>query len=376
MNPTECIETTATRTLHAGTRWASTTSTSAIPVRAEAAPTKASGAGVGVAAQSGRHSLETRRELGDRVHYRRRYALDVRPGTAQVYSIREDREFLPPAQVSAWGIQGPPTLRMDPSLHDWLQAHFWGRAVARVESPDFVHWNITQPAKAPIVMTTDLQDQPGDEAYDMEVFPYEGVYIGLLRIYHNLPEDPTLDVQLTVSRDTVHFTRVGDRSPFLASGPIGSWDRFNQSIPTNSPIPAGDELRFYYSGSTGRHFPYGGKDTAGQEAIGFATIQKGPAFDAQLAAPLIRRSGEEEILTKPVKLTGRTLHVNAKSNFGEILIEVLDGGRTIATSKPVRRDALDIPVEWNGPATMESLKETVVLRITLKNAHLFALWSV
>jgi hypothetical protein len=286
------------------------------------------------------------------------------------YILYGRTKFLPPAEVSAWGIHGLPTLRMDPSLHVWLQAHFWGRAVARVESSDFVHWNITEPAKAPIVMTTDLQDQPGDEAYDMEVFPYEGVYIGLLRIYHNLPDDPTLDIQLTVSRDTYNFTRVGDRSPFLTSGAIGSWDRFNQSIPTNSPIPVGDELRFYYSGSTGRHFPYAGKDTAGQEAIGFATVLK----DRFVSLAASFDGGE--ILSRPVKLTGRTLHINAKSNFGEILIEILAGGQTIATSKPVRRDALDIPVEWNVPTTLERTKGPVVLRITLKNAHLFALWSV
>jgi hypothetical protein len=146
-------------------------------------------------------------------------------------------------------------------------------------------------------------------------------------------------------------------------------DRFNQSIPTNSPIAVGDELRFYYSGSTGRHFPYAGKDTADQEAIGFATILK----DRFVSLAASFDGGE--ILSKPVKFTGRTLHVNARSNFGEILIEVLSGGHTIATSKPVRRDSLDIPVEWNGQATLESMKDPVVLRITLKNAHLFALWS-
>ena len=88
------------------------------------------------------------------------------------YILYGRTKFQPPAQVTAWGIDGPPTVRMAPSLHEWLQAHFWGRAVARVESSDFVHWNITEPAKAPIVMTTDLEDRPGDEAYDMEVFPY------------------------------------------------------------------------------------------------------------------------------------------------------------------------------------------------------------
>lgn len=285
------------------------------------------------------------------------------------YILYGRTKFQPPAQVTAWGIHGPPTVRMAPSLHEWLQAHFWGRAVARVESSDFVHWNITEPAKAPIVMTTDLEDRPGDEAYDMEVFPYESVYIGLLRVYHNVPDDPTLDVQLTVSHDTYHFTRVGDRSPFLTSGLIGSWDRFNQSISTNGPIPEGDDLRFYYGGSTGRHFPYAGKDSGGEEAIGFATIPR----DRFVSLAASFDGGE--IVTKPVRLAG-TLHINAKSDFGEILIEVLDGGgHPLAKSKPVRRDALDIPVEWEAQTNQEKTTEPVALRITLKNAHLFALWG-
>jgi hypothetical protein len=203
----------------------------------------------------------------------------------------------------------------------------------------------------------------------MEVFPYEGIYIGLLLVYHNVPDNPTLDVQLTVSRDTYHFTRVSDRSPFLTSGPIGSWDRFKHSVPTNAPIAEGDDLRFYYGGSTSRHFPYAGKDTSGEDGIGFATIPK----DRFVSLAASFDGGE--ILTRPVKLVGG-LHINAKSDFGEILIEALDGaGKTIATSKPVRRDALDIPVEWDGTAKLENLAGPVVLRIRLKNAHLFALWG-
>ena len=111
---------------------------------------------------------------------------------------------------------------------DWVKKHYWGRVVARVESPDFLHWNHTKPAEAPIVMAADEKDAPGTEIYSMLVFPYESVYIGLVQLFHNRPGASHLDLQLAVSRDTVHFERVGDRTPFLPCGGIGTWDRFKQ----------------------------------------------------------------------------------------------------------------------------------------------------
>lgn len=261
-----------------------------------------------------------------------------------------------------------PTLRLAPALQTWIHDRYWGRAVARLESPDFLNWDFTRPATAPVVMRADLLDQPGDEPYDMEVFPYEGVYIGLLKVYHNLPDEPTLDVQLTVSRDSLHFSRVGDRKPFLPVGGIGEWDRFNQSLATNPPILAGDELRFYYSGTTARHSPYTGKDTGAKwDGIGFATIPR----DRFVSLAASFDGGQ--VVTKPVRITG-TLHINAGSAFGEIVVEALDANdRVICRSRPVHRDALDIPLEWESGSLPSG--RAVSLRFSLKNAHLFALWG-
>jgi len=45
----------------------------------------------------------------------------------------------------------------------------------------------------------------------------------------------------------------------------------------------------------------------------------------------------------------------------------------MAVSKPIQREALDIPVEWDRVVNKDALSP-VKLRITLKNARLFALW--
>ena len=252
----------------------------------------------------------------------------------------------------------------------WFKEWFSGRAVARVESDDFMKWDFTKPGTAPIVLTADLQDKPGTEIYSMKVFPYQGIYIGLVQVFHATPEDPTLDIQLAVSRDTLHFERVGDRSPFLGVGPIGAWDRFNLSLANNEPFVVGDELRFYYSGRLYRHNPYAGPDTGPEKCgVGFATIQR-DRFVA-LAASFDRG----EVLTRTLRLKGSTLHLNAKSDFGEIIVELVNvDDRVVARSKPIRRDSLEIPVEWDAP--LERMPDECRLRVHLKNARLYSIWCL
>jgi hypothetical protein len=251
----------------------------------------------------------------------------------------------------------------------WAKGHFWGRSVARVESPDFLHWDITAPAQAPVVMTVDAEDRPGTEIYSMLVVPYESVYLGLVQLFHNRADTSYLEIELAVSRDGRRFTRVGRGTPFLPVGPVGTWDRFNNSLATNAPIPDGERLRFYYGGRNARHQPYVGPDRGERTGgIGLATVARdrfvslSASFDGGL------------LVTKPLQLRGRRLHLNAKADFGQISVEVLDPrGKVLVRSKPVRADGLDLPVEW--PAgTSEKLSTPVVLRITVRNALLFALW--
>ena len=116
-----------------------------------------------------------------------------------------------------------------------------------------------------------------------------------------------------MSHNGLSFARVTDRTPVIPASPIGTWDRFNHSLANSSPVLVGDKLRFYDGSRTYRHTPYKGKDTgSGRGGIGLATMKKDhfvslqPSFDGG------------EILTKPLKVAGSDLHVNAKSDFGEI----------------------------------------------------------
>lgn len=203
----------------------------------------------------------------------------------------------------------------------------------------------------------------------MMVFPYESLYVGLVKVWHRTPEGGPLEIELAVSHDTYKFTRVADRSSLIPVGPIGDWDRFTNSIPTNPPLVIGDTLRFYYSGGTSRHGPYSGKDSSKIGCgIGFATVQ----LDRFVSLAASFDGGQ--IVSKPLDIKGKVLHLNAKADFGEILVEVLDtGGRTVAESDPIQQDALDIAVQWKQGSLSGS--SPVRVKITLKNAHLYAIWS-
>src|SRR5262249_32824316 len=125
-------------------------------------------------------------------------------------------------------------------------------------------------------------------------------------------------------------------------------------------------VRFYYGGRTYRHAPYDGKDTGPRAgSIGLATIPR----DRFVSLDASFDGGE--IITKPLKLNGNRLHLNAQSDFGEINVEALDAtGQPLARSKPIARSSLDSLVEWQeGEVTGPG-----ALRITLKNACLYALW--
>ena len=254
---------------------------------------------------------------------------------------------------------------------EWYREEFWGRAVRLYSSEDFLHWT-----PGGIVMHADIDDRPGDEIYSMAVFPYEGLYIGLIQIYHAFPGDQTLDIQLALSRDTLHWQRVGNREVFLPLGGVGAWDRFNQSL-ASSPVMVGDEIRIYYGGRTWRHpacgRPYEGADTGpAWSGIGMATVKR----DRFVCLEASFDGGYAE--TQPLILPEGFLHVNTQSRFGTLRVIVCDGeGRPIpgGESKPLSEDSLDAVVEWDTRSLMEFAQgRSVRFRFELKNAKLYSFW--
>jgi hypothetical protein len=248
------------------------------------------------------------------------------------------------------------------------------------------------------------------ETYRLGLFPYEGVYMGVVQIFY--PTGPALparnntlgfhEFQLMLSRDPQlrreNWVRLGGREPFLETsrldkGLVGNFDRL-QIGTCNRPLVMGDELWFYYTGSKSRTPPYkmwpdgrmrNQKDLTPEEkadfedgwiAVCLATLR----LDGFVSLDAGKRGGH--VLTKPLKLAGSKLFLNLDAPEGHARVEILDEqGKPIAgfageDAAEVTGDGVRLPVQWRAGQDIGVLAGRIVqLKIHLQNAGLYALWT-
>jgi hypothetical protein len=196
-----------------------------------------------------------------------------------------------------------------PSLHGGNMVRRIGRAV----SDDFNSW--TDPED---ILVPDDEDPPGLEFYGMPVFRYHDHYIGLLYAYHTPPEEPqirfygNIDVQLTTSRDGIHWERAANRQAFMPNGPDNSIDA-GEIYMANTPLVMEDELWFYYSPGPIEHGPTG---RSGPICLSKLRLDGFMSMDA----------GDETgyLVTKPFTCAGGKLLINAAARGGQVSVAVLD----------------------------------------------------
>jgi hypothetical protein len=298
--------------------------------------------------------------------------------------------------------QDESNLSYDPQSHTFLATvkhrgpH--GRSVFLSTSKDFAHWT-----KPELIFHADELDQTlgreniqrrfadptlqhpvynnpvnyNVDVYNMGVFRYEGLYIGLPALYHACGNLPTVNtdgfhlVQLTCSRDLHKWERLGDRRPFIGPSPqgAGAYD-LTQILPPSSPVVRGDELWFYYTGIKYRHVPEGADRDVG--AICLAVLRR----DGFLSLD----AGEEEgwVLTRPFVLPRGSLHLNVDAGKGRAVVQVCDdGGKPLPgfeKSQPIIGDRLDGLVQWPQGKFEALAGKTVCLRINFNHAQLYAYW--
>lgn len=300
-------------------------------------------------------------------------------------------------------------------IHTVKRGGKYGRAVAIATSRDFKSWT-----DLGVVFQADAFDQKlGSEriqarlvdkqlqqpfhvdpkvfnvdVYNMGVFHYEGLYVGMPAMYHAtgpIPNYPNTDgfhvVQLAASRDLKQWQRLGERQPFIGPSRLdsGAYD-LTQILPPSAPIVRGDELWFYYTGLKDRAtYTYVGKFPKGQY------VPK-PNLDRDQGAvclAVLRRdgfisldSGEKPgtLVTKPFKLEGNKLLVNVDAGTGAVTVAILDqAGKPLAgycgkeAASAQRIDDLRWQPRWQEHSDLSTLKnQTVRLQFTLRNAKLYA----
>ena len=234
-------------------------------------------------------------------------------------------------------------------------------------STDFVHW--TPPSDS-------LQAEDGELSnaiYNHVGFVYGDRYLGFLTYFSRDQRNPLLTIRLLTSRDGDHWQRPRTDVPLIGPGAIGDVDRFTNMLTGAPPIRVGDRLYIYYRALANRHSPYSGKDTslkgggiclASLRVDGFASLDSG--YDGG------------QVTTKPFLFTGSALKLNAKANYGQVAVEVLDEkrapvpGYTRDLCEPMHADSLEHPIRWKDAALSSLQGKPVRLRFHLNNARLYS----
>lgn len=271
----------------------------------------------------------------------------------------------------------------------------FGRSHAIWTSPDFLTWtdtgalfhadeldqelaasNIAARVADPTLQQP-MANNPAEynaDIYNVGVFRYEGLYIGLPAVYHATGryEDNTDGfqlIQLACSRDLGNWRRLGDRQPFIGPSPVESdnWDR-TQLLPPSAPVVRDNELWFYYTGIKYRVSPADADEKKG--AICLAVLRRDGFISLDAAEE------EGRLTTMPFVLRGERLYVNAAVRAeGRFLIEALDEtGQVLATSAPLSGDHLALTVTWDQGNLAATKGRIVQLRFTMREASLYSYW--
>jgi len=286
----------------------------------------------------------------------------------------------------------------------------YGRSVYLTTSTDLEHWS-----EQKLIFHADQVDQENGEerlarffddprylrpyvnrpeeyrtdVYHMGVFPYEGLYLGMPVMHHwsgkHLPMYENVDsrksIELTSSRDLRHWNRVADRAPFMELSPVGDGSAYDtgQLEPANRPIVRNNELWFYYTGLRHRGMPL-------RDYVDRKHLDAGAICLARLRLDgfVSLKGGVEwgSVLTRPLVVDGRELHINVDSWRGQVRAEILDAsdgtpipGYTREESIPAVIDSIDQRLTWKDNADLNALVGRAVrVRFSIFQAELYAFW--
>ena len=273
-------------------------------------------------------------------------------------------------QLGVYPCDDTTTFLRDPVTKRYLiytKRHDPRRVRVLSESDDLIHWT---PPK--VFLEPDGQDPWDVHLYFLSVDYYEGIYLGLLGIYHTDPNQDTIDVQLAMSRNGRMWERVGERSTFIPLGPKGSFDEAIIYVPSHPMVLHGDEIIIYYGGLCEKH--ESGIDRQ-RGAIGRAVLRRDGFVSLE------SRYGSGGFTTKPFIPEGsRRLLINAKTQRdGTVTAEILDEkGKVIPgfsrdDSIPFKGDSVHHLMRWRNKKNLTELSEkTIKIRFYLERAELYA----
>jgi hypothetical protein len=189
----------------------------------------------------------------------------------------------------------------------------------------------------------------------MSVYPHAAGFLGLPAMFRVMaktkdvqpgqsPHDGPIDIQLATSSDGVKWNRTWPRMNVIPRGKPGSFDGGAILGVSSTAVDVGDHTWVYYTGLSATHgAPMGPKKlTIGRaewRRHGFVSLDADPAGC--------------RIETRPLRLGGGTLLINADATRGELRVCLLEAdgrpitGFTAAQSDVLRSDATQWPARWD-----------------------------
>ena len=301
----------------------------------------------------------------------------------------------------------------DPDTSEYLafvkQPTEWGRSVWLATSTDFQHFSAPQ-----LVFHTDAIDQQNRQqrvqrvvddpaylappllnnanllaqVYQMAVLPYAGLYVGFPVLFNPAGAIPPPhmnftglnQVELTVSHDRLHWTRVAERALFL---PVDPWAEHTygwaQKLLCGTPhIHDNREIWIYYNALRFR----GPRDLYKDVADAYFEEESALVLAKLRLDGFVSLDATEAgaIVTKPFQANGGQLLVNVDAGQGDLRAELLDAttghplaGYTLADAVALHGDQLSGQVRWQSQTHLPA-GQTVQVRFHLQQAQLYSFW--
>jgi hypothetical protein len=250
-----------------------------------------------------------------------------------------------------------------------------GRAIGRSTSDRF-------DAFAPFtrVLETDEHDPPDSDLYNpaCQLYPdLPGLYLMFPSLFRH--REDTLDIQLAVSRDGAKWTRPDREAAFIPLGQPANFDGGSLYMGNGGCLRTGDELSFYFSGSTLKHNETKLENLADPGKC--RVISRAVARPDRLVSVTAGVAGGH-FETPRIRFAGDHLIVNAAARRGgAIRVGLLnaDGqpipGRGVAECRALTSDHESWTVSWTDEANGDDVsglsRQTIRLRIEMRDADLF-----
>jgi hypothetical protein len=184
-----------------------------------------------------------------------------------------------------------------------------------------------------------------------------------------------MDVQFSVSRDGENYWRPIPRTPCLRNPPLGDYGG-GMIWPFRVPIEQNGRLYVYYGALAGLHGDVYETKPDMRMFRGGALCRASWEIGRFFAVVNADGGGVAHATTRPLAISGRTLHVNAVTvRGGELRAELLDAeNKPIAgfgkdDCTPFRGDEKYAPLTWSG-GTAPAL-DSARIRFYLDNARLY-----